>query len=67
MVDNSMYSFANQIQNGVLINSFYNDKEDRELANLANYLLNYVLVSSDVRLINEKIFGFFSILEGLMN
>lgn len=58
LVDNSFYSFCNQPRNGVLINTFYNDKQDRELANLLNYLQNYLLPASDVREINEQIFNF---------
>jgi CTD small phosphatase-like protein 2 len=64
LVDNSLYSFTNQIENGVLINSFYNDKEDRELYNVLTYLENYLRGVKDVRQVNEKIFNFRSILEG---
>jgi Dullard-like phosphatase family protein len=67
LVDNSMYSFANQITNGVLINSFYNDKEDRELYNVLNYLENYLRDVADIRLVNEKVFNFTSILDGIIN
>lgn len=67
MVDNSLYSFTNQISNGVLINSFYNDKEDRELLNLLNYLCNYLREVDDVRLINEQVFNFTTILSEIMN
>lgn len=63
MVDNSLYSFTNQISNGVLINSFYNDKEDRELYNLLNYLENYLHLIQDVRSVNEKVFNFNSIID----
>jgi CTD small phosphatase-like protein 2 len=63
MVDNSLYSFTNQISNGVLINSFYNDKEDKELFNLMAYLKNYLQNIGDVRSINEKIFNFNSIID----
>jgi CTD small phosphatase-like protein 2 len=63
LVDNSMYSFTNQLSNGVLINSFYNDKEDRELFNLLNYLENFLKDAGDVRLINDNIFSFKAILE----
>lgn len=66
MVDNSMYSFTNQISNGVLINSFYNDKEDKELFNLLNYLLNYLQNISDVRSVNDKVFHFNSIIDDLI-
>jgi CTD small phosphatase-like protein 2 len=65
LVDNSMYSFANQISNGVLINSFYNDQEDKELHNVLNYLDNYLRDVSDIRLINEKVFNFTDILDGI--
>ncbi len=58
LVDNSFYSFCNQPKNGVLINSYYNDPEDKELLNLINYLENYLNPSKDIREINEKIFNF---------
>lgn len=67
IVDNSLYSFTNQISNGVLINSFYNDKEDRELFNLLNYLLNYLHNMPDVRSVNDKVFNFNSIIDDLIN
>lgn len=63
IVDNSLYSFANQISNGILINSFYDDKDDRELFNLFNYLQHYIFNSTDTRLVNESVFNFSSILE----
>ena len=31
LIDNNMYSFANQLGNGILINSFYYDKNDYDL------------------------------------
>jgi len=63
ILDNSMYSFANQLSNGVLINSFYYDKSDKELLNAFAYLTNYLLPADDVRAINEKIFNFTTILD----
>jgi CTD small phosphatase-like protein 2 len=65
LVDNSLYSFTNQLLNGVLINSFYNDREDRELLNLQSYLQTYLFNVNDVREINEKIFNFKTIMEEL--
>ncbi len=62
IVDNSIYSFTNQISNGVLINSFYNDKNDKELGNVAKYLEGHLLNSSDVRNVNDQVFNFSSIL-----
>ena len=58
IVDNSMYSLAAQLTNGILINSFYNDKSDIELYNVLGYLLNFLYKANDVRLINEQFFNF---------
>ena len=58
LVDNSLYSFAAQINNGILINSFYNDKNDIELQNVLEYLVNFILPANDVREVNEKFFNF---------
>ena len=65
LVDNSLYSFANQIRNGVLINSFYNDKNDYDLLNVMNYLLNYLAKADDVREVNEHVFNFEEIMNQL--
>ena len=54
LIDNSMYSFTAQLANGILINSFYNDKNDIVLG----YLLNFLLKVDDVRMINEQFFNF---------
>ena len=61
IVDNSIYSFANQLSNGILINSFFNDKEDIELLNVMSYLLTFIVNTKDVREVNETFFGFSSI------
>ena len=58
LIDNSMYSFSSQLTNGILINSFYNDKNDIELYNVLGYLLNFLYKVDDVRLINEQFFNF---------
>ena len=63
ILDNSMYSFGNQLSNGILINSFYNDKSDKELNNALAYVVNYLHKAQDVRIINNKIFNFSSIIE----
>lgn len=65
IVDNSIYSFANQLSNGILINSFFNDKEDIELLNVMNYLLTFILNAKDVREVNETVFNFCSIAKQL--
>lgn len=38
LVDNAAYSFGNQIQNGIPIIPYYNNKEDMELKSLMPYL-----------------------------
>ena len=58
LIDNNMYSFAVQLSNGILINSFYGDKNDVELFDVLNYLMEYILPADDIREVNEKIFGF---------
>ena len=67
LVDNSFYSFSNQPRNGVLINSFYNDKQDRELINLLNYMQNYLHGVADIRVVNEQIFNFENLISQYKN
>ena len=67
MVDNNIYSFSSQLNNGILINSFYKDKNDNELSNVLNYLNNYILPSEDVRKINEQFFGFKKLVDDINN
>ena len=65
LIDNSMYSFASQINNGILINSFFNDKNDTELNNALEYLINFILPAEDVRDVNEEFFNFRQIMNDL--
>ena len=58
LLDNSMYSFAAQLKNGILINSFYHDKNDIKLYNVLEYLLNFILPVQDIREVNEQFFNF---------
>ena len=67
LVDNNMYSFAAQLNNGILINSFFNDKNDRELSNVLSYLFNYILPAEDVRKVNEEFFGFKKIVDEMIS
>jgi CTD small phosphatase-like protein 2 len=48
IVDNSVYSFAFQIDNGIPIIPFYEDKEDEEMLHLI-YYLNCLVDVEDVR------------------
>jgi len=66
IIDNSLYSFNNQLGNGILITSFYNDPNDKELVNVKNYLEKMKFANvDDVRGINRKIFNFEMIKEKL--
>ena len=67
LLDNSMYSFAAQLKNGVLINSFYYDKNDTELYNVLGYLINFILPAEDIREVNEHFFNFQQITNDLIN
>ena len=65
LLDNSIYSFSNQLSNGILVNSFFNDKNDIELFNVLGYLLNFLVKANDVRVINEQFFNFEKIIDDL--
>lgn len=55
IVDNAAYSFGNQIDNGVPIISWHDDRDDRELFNLKDYL-KLLANSEDVREVNNRTF-----------
>ena len=65
LLDNSIYSFCAQINNGILVNSFFNDKNDIELYNVLRYLLDFLVKADDVRVINEQFFNFDKIINDL--
>lgn len=48
LIDNASYSYAWQIENGIPIIPFYDNKEDRELETLREYLVGMKGVA-DVR------------------
>ena len=55
IVDNSVYSFAFHIDNGIPIIPFYRDKEDQEMLHLI-YYLDSLASSLDVREQNKDAF-----------
>ena len=55
IVDNSVFSFAFQIDNGIPIIPFYADKEDEEMLHLV-YYINYLTNAEDVRIQNREAF-----------
>ena len=56
LVDNSVYSFGYQVDNGIPILSYYNDPRDEELLHLAFYIQS-LLKCSDVREQNREAFN----------
>ena len=67
LLDNNIYSFSNQLSNGILINSFFDDEDDDELSNVRKYLIEYIFPCDDVRKVNEQFFGFETILNNFVN
>lgn len=53
IIDNSIMSFAFQLENGIPIMPYYDNKNDTELKFLA-YFLNAIASSSDLRIENKK-------------
>ena len=64
ILDNSLFSFANQLNNGILITSFFDDKDDTFLNNLKDYL-EYIQNQEDIREINKESFRFEEIKEDI--
>jgi len=58
ILDNNLYCFANQLSNGILINSFYQEAEDQELMNLECYIHEYLAKCEDIKFVNEQVFKF---------
>ena len=56
IVDNAVYSFGYQLENGIPIIPFYEDKDDEELLHLTQYLECLVRNGGDVRDHNRKAF-----------
>ncbi len=63
LVDNSVYSFSYQIDNGIPIISYYDDPEDEELLHLM-YYVRCLSDCEDVRVNNRKAFQLYKIGEG---
>ena len=64
IVDNSLFSFANQLNNGILITSYFDDKKDTFLYNVKDYL-DYIKNEKDIREINKESFRFEEIKEDI--
>ena len=55
ILDNSLFSFANQLNNGILITSFFSDMNDTFLENVKCYL-EFIKNEKDIRVINKESF-----------
>jgi Dullard-like phosphatase family protein len=55
IIDNSLLSFAFQLDNGIPILPYYDSKSDNEFISLINYL-NFLYKADDIRTENRKIF-----------
>ena len=64
LMDNSFYSFMNQPQNGLLINSFLLNDKDYQLLNAKIYLIEKIGNKEDVREVNNKFFKFDELFNG---
>ena len=64
ILDNSLFSFANQLNNGILITSFFYDKDDTFLNNVKDYL-EYINSQYDIRDSNKENFRFEEIKEDI--
>jgi CTD small phosphatase-like protein 2 len=56
LVDNSVLSFALQLENGIPILPYYYNKQDEELLHLM-YYLKCLVTQEDVRMHNREAFG----------
>lgn len=63
IVDNSVYSFAFQIDNGIPIIPFYKDPADEEMLHLI-YYLNCLANVEDVRVQNRAAFELYKLSNG---
>ena len=60
IVDNSVFSFAFHIDNGIPIIPYYDEKSDEEMLHLI-YYLNCLVGTSDIREQNRKAFELFKL------
>lgn len=56
LVDNAAYSFGLQIENGIPIIPFYENKHDNELKELTDFILNEIVDAEDTREVLKKHF-----------
>ena len=57
IVDNATYSYILQLNNGVPIIPFINNKQDRQLLHLSSFLMTRILPTTDVRPVLSQYFN----------
>ena len=65
ILDNSLFSFTNQLNNGILITSFFDDMNDTFLENVKCYL-EYIKNEKDIRIMNKDSFRLEEIKEDII-
>ena len=65
ILDNSLFSFANQLNNGILITSFFSDMSDKNKKNVKCYL-EYIKNEKDIRIMNKENFRLEEIKEDII-
>ncbi|CAD8182007.1 unnamed protein product [Paramecium octaurelia] len=56
LVDNAAYSFGVHLENGIPIIPFYDNKDDKELKMLYDFLVDQVLPAPDCRIVLQSVF-----------
>lgn len=65
IIDNSIFSFSYNLSNGILVTSFYDEKEDEDLLSLIEFLEAAIIKADDCREKIEATFEFTRIKESL--
>lgn len=66
IIENNLFAFANQLNNGILLSSFFHDSNDQMLLNLIRYLTS-LLDSDDILEKNKNTFKFNEYLQKIRN
>lgn len=65
IIENSMFSFSYSLKNGILLTSYYDDKEDQDLVSIMEFMEAGIIHTPDVRDVVESTFEFCKIKSSL--